>query len=129
MWLSENKIKVFKDFNIKYKSWLKAGGVVKNFITPNNDVDCIKLIKFFYENKFEFYVLGNISNTLIRDGEIHTPIINLYKLSGIFEKQTHEGFKLKVNAGASIQKFSKYLNYFQQIIIVHISIQIMMLIL
>ena len=109
MWLSENKIKVFKDFNIKYKSWLKAGGIVKNFITPNNEVDCIKLIKFFYENKFEFYVLGNISNTLIRDGEIHTPIINLYKLSGIFEKQTHEGFNLKVNAGASIQKFSRYL--------------------
>ena len=37
-WLSENKIKFLKDFNIKYKSWLKAGGIVKNFITPNNDL-------------------------------------------------------------------------------------------
>ena len=36
-WLSENKIKFIKDFNIKYKSWLKAGGVVKTFITPNNE--------------------------------------------------------------------------------------------
>ena len=110
MWLSENKIKVFKDFNIKYKSWLKAGGVVKNFITPNNEVDCIKLIKFFYENKFEFYVLGNISNTLIRDGEIHTPIINLYKLSGIFEKQTH-GFcaNMTFNPKNSNTKFREFL--------------------
>ena len=30
-------------------------------------------------------------------------------MSGIFEKQTHEGFNLKVNAGTSIQKFSRYL--------------------
>ena len=82
-WLSENKIKFLKDFNIKYKSWLKAGGIVKNFITPNNEMDCIKLIKFFRENKFAFYVLGNISNIIIRDGEIHTPIINLYRLSDI----------------------------------------------
>ena len=36
-WLSENKIKFIKDFNIKNKSWLKAGGVVKTFITPNNE--------------------------------------------------------------------------------------------
>jgi len=108
-WLSENKIKFIKDFNIKYKSWLKAGGVVKTFITPNNETDCIKLIKFFYENKFAFYVLGNISNIIIRDGIINTPIINLHKLSDIFEKQTHEEFKLKVNAGTSMLKFSKYL--------------------
>jgi UDP-N-acetylmuramate dehydrogenase len=109
IWLSENKIKFYKDFNIKYKSWLKAGGIVKNFITPNNETDCIKLIKFFYENKFAFYVLGNISNIIIRDGIINTPIINLHKLSDIFEKQTHEEFKLKVNAGTSMLKFSKYL--------------------
>ena len=109
IWLSENKIKFLKDFNIKYKSWLKAGGIIKNFITPNNEEDCIKLIKFFHENKFAFYVLGNISNIIIRDGIINTPIINLHKLSDIFEKQTHEEFKLKVNAGTSIPKFSKYL--------------------
>ena len=107
--LFENKIKYFKNFNIKSKSWLKAGGVVDNFITPDNEIDCVKLIKFFYENKFEFYVLGNISNIIIRDGAIVTPIINLYKLSSIFENKTDEGFKLKVNAGASITKFSKYL--------------------
>ena len=72
-------------------------------------MDCVKLIKFFRENKFAFYVLGNISNIIIRDGEILTPMINLYKLSDIFENQTHEGYRLKVNAGASIQKLSKYL--------------------
>ncbi len=108
-WLSENKIKFIKDFNIKYKSWLKAGGVVKTFITPYNETNCIKLIKFFYENKFEFYVFGNISNIIIRDGIINTPIINLHKLSDIFEKRTHEELKLKVNAGTSIIKLSKYL--------------------
>ena len=107
--LFENKIKFLKNFNIKSKSWLKAGGVIENFITPDSEIDCVKLIQFFYENKFEFYVLGNISNIIIRDGAIVTPIINLYKLSSIFENKTDEGFKLKVNAGTSITKFSKYL--------------------
>ena len=44
-WLLENKIKNFKNFKISSKSWLKAGGIVKNFITPNNEEDCVKLLK------------------------------------------------------------------------------------
>ena len=48
-------------------------------------------------------------NIIIRDGIINTPIINLHKLSNIFEKHADENFKLKVNAGISIPKFSKYL--------------------
>ena len=108
-WLSENKVNFFENFNIKSKSWLKAGGVVKYFITPDNETDCIKLVKFFNKNKLDFYVLGNISNIIIRDGEINTPIINLYKYSRIFEKQINEGFEIKVNAGSSVSKFSNYL--------------------
>ena len=65
--------------------------------------------KFFYENKLDFYILGNISNTIIRDGKIYTPIINLHKLSDISEKKMQEGLELKVNAGVSVPKFSKYL--------------------
>ena len=108
-WLLENKIKNFKNFKISSKSWLKAGGIVKNFITPNNEEDCVKLIKFFKKNDIKFYVLGNISNIIIRDGEIYTPIINLYKLSNIYEEKTKNGLNLKVNAGTSTTKFSKHI--------------------
>ena len=46
-WLVENRIKHFKNFKISSKSWIKAGGIVKNFITPESENDCIKLINFF----------------------------------------------------------------------------------
>jgi len=107
-WLVENRIKHFKNFKISSKSWIKAGGIVKNFITPESENDCIKLINFFKKNDIKFYILGNMSNVIIRDGEIFTPIINLYRLSSIYEEQIEDGLNLKVNAGAAITKFSKY---------------------
>lgn len=107
-WLIANKIESSKNFQISSKSWLKAGGIIKNFITPGNIQDCIKLIKYINSKKIEFYILGNISNTILRDGEISTPVINLHKLSKISEENTPEGYKFKVNGGTSLAKFSKY---------------------
>ena len=108
-WLYKNKIKTIKNFKISSRSWLKAGGVIKNFITPKNQEDCIKVIKYFIDHKIDFYILGNISNTIIRDGIIHTPIINLNELSKIHEEKIENGYKLKVSAGTSLPKFAKYM--------------------
>jgi UDP-N-acetylmuramate dehydrogenase len=108
-WLFANKIKHSKDFKVSSKSWLKVGGVIKNFITPVNIEDCVKVIKFFNSNNTRFYVLGNISNIIVRDGEIFTPIINLHNLSSIEETKINYGLNLKVNAGTSMTKFSKLL--------------------
>ena len=108
-WLIENKIKHSKDFKVSSKSWLKVGGIIKNFITPVDIEDCIKVIKFFNHNNIKFYVLGNLSNIIVRDGEIFTPIINLHNLSNIEEAEINNGLNLKVNAGTSMTKFSKLL--------------------
>ena len=107
-WLIENKIKNSKDYKISSKSWLKVGGVVKNFIKPESIEDCKKILKFFNQNTIEFYILGNISNIIIRDGEIFTPVINLHNLSNIDENEKNDGLNLKVNAGTSMTKFSKF---------------------
>ncbi len=107
-WLTENHIKTYYDFKISSKSWLNVGGVIKNFITPENTEDCKKILKFLIQNNIKFYILGNISNIIVRDGEIFTPIINLNNLSNIIENETDEGLDLKVNAGTSMTKFSKF---------------------
>ena len=52
-WLVENKIKTIKDFKISSESWLKAGGIVKNFITPENVEDCKKILILFYILNFK----------------------------------------------------------------------------
>ena len=108
-WLVENNIKTHKDYKISSKSWLKAGGIVKNFITPESVGDCKKILKFFRQNNIKFYILGNISNIIIRDGEIFTPIINLHSMSNIEEKEEKDGLNLKVDAGTSMTKFSKFI--------------------
>ena len=53
-WLVENNIKTHKDYKISSKSWLKAGGIVKNFITPESVEDCKKILKFFRQNNIKF---------------------------------------------------------------------------
>lgn len=107
-WLNENKIKNSKNYAVSSKSWLKAGGVIKNFITPENIDDCVKVLKFFKQNNIKSYTLGNISNIIIRDGNIFTPIINLHNLSDINENKINDELLLKVNAGTSMSKFSKF---------------------
>jgi UDP-N-acetylmuramate dehydrogenase len=109
-WLDTNEIKHSKDYKVSSKSWLKAGGIIKNFITPENTNDCIKILKFFKQNNIKYYILGNISNIIIRDGNIFTPIINLQNLSNIKENKINNELILTVNAGTSMTKFSKFVS-------------------
>ena len=87
IWLKTNNISYIENYDLKNRSWIKAGGIIKTFITPDTEEKTIILIKYFLENDIKFYVLGNLSNVLIRDGDIFTPIINLNKLSSIKNNQ------------------------------------------
>ena len=46
-WLDTNKIPYKKNYEIKYYSWIKAGGVIKNYITPETIDQCVNIVKFF----------------------------------------------------------------------------------
>ena len=35
-WLHSNKIFYKKNYELRYSSWIKAGGVIKNYIMPEN---------------------------------------------------------------------------------------------
>ena len=108
-WLTLNKISFLKNLDLKKKSWIKAGGIIKTFITPKNINELQKIISYFNEYQKKFYILGNISNTLIRDGIILTPIINLSKIDFIVEKKNSQSLELNVGAGVSIPKFANFL--------------------
>lgn len=108
-WLINNNINYFKDYKISLKSWIKAGGIIKNYIIPETINDCQKLIRFLKEKKIRFYILGNISNTIIRDGIINAPFININKLSNITDEKHDDGYKYKVSGGTSLPKFSKFI--------------------
>ena len=106
-WLIKNDINFIKNFNLSLKSWIKAGGIINTFIQPNNIDECEKLIRSFSSQNMEFYVLGNQSNTIIRDGLIKTPIINLSKLSNLEINNSARGLSIICGGGVPIPRFSK----------------------
>ena len=109
-WLTENKIEYKKDVQIKFNSWIKAGGVIKIYITPEDIKKCSDLLKYLKNKEINFYVLGNQSNTIIRDGSIFTPIINLKNINNLKFFNEKNGLKIEVGSGISIPRFSKSLS-------------------
>lgn len=106
-WLKERNINFNINLNLKTRSWIKAGGVVKTFIQPNSTNQCEEIIKYFSKKKIDFYVLGNQSNIIIRDGIILTPIINFSILSKLLLDKTSDGLIITCGSGVSIPRFSK----------------------
>ena len=104
--LNENNILFEENFDLKKKSWLKAGGKFELYIQPENLIDIKKIISFFKEKKIKFYVVGSISNIIFRDGIIKTPIINLKKFDKIKEiNDLKDSIEFEISCGISIYKF------------------------
>ena len=95
-WLIENKIAYINDFNISIRSWLKAGGIIRTYITPKDEQETIKVVNFLNSEKYDYKILGNLSNIIIRDGVIFTPILNLSKLNQINQKLYTDKLELTI---------------------------------
>ncbi len=104
-WLIRNNISFKENFDLSFRSWIKAGGKIKLYINPSNTEEVKSIISFLKSKKITYYILGNISNTLIRDGDIYTPIINLQKIQNIDQISSNI---YSVGAGTSISRFANY---------------------
>ena len=110
-WLKRNDIQFIENFDLSKKSWLKSGGEARIFIQPNDLSKLLNLIKFFNEDKIDFLPVGNLTNSLFREGEIVTPFINLKNINDNISlvNETDSNITLKVGAGVSIFKYVNYL--------------------
>jgi UDP-N-acetylmuramate dehydrogenase len=106
LFLKKKNISYKKDFSLKKKSWLKAGGVFELYIQPKTLEEIKQLIEFFYKNRVKFYTVGNLSNIIFRDGVIRTPIINLryFNHTNIIYMK-NDTVKITAESGISIYKF------------------------
>jgi UDP-N-acetylmuramate dehydrogenase len=112
LWLKKNFIPFTENYDLKKKSWIKCGGLVKLLIEPENFEDIQKILVYLKNNKIEFYPIGNLSNILFRDGEIKTPFISLKKNRNNFNDEIINNYLyLNVTAGVSI---FKYVNFIQE---------------
>lgn len=57
----------------------RTGGIAKLILYPRNVNEIKEIVKFFYESKIKYFVLGNGSNLLVSDKGISDPIICIGK--------------------------------------------------
>lgn len=79
--IDENNI--FVNEPMKNHTSFKVGGPVDILITPTNYDEVIKAVKFCKDNDTQYYIIGNGSNLLVRDGGIRGVVIKLNKLDNI----------------------------------------------
>ena len=107
--LIKDNIKFTRNFELSKKSWIKSGGLIDILIKPKDIYQIKTILKFFKKNNINHCVIGNLSNTIIRDGLIITPFINLGLINKIKKLKNKKGLHIFVGAGVSIPVFSKFI--------------------
>ncbi len=80
----------------------KVGGPADILLTPTNKDQIVKTVSICKENNIPFYVIGNGSNLLVKDGGFRGVVILLTKVNNI----TVDGDKVKAECGAMLKQVS-----------------------
>ena len=94
---------VEKNVLMKQYTSFKVGGPVDILITPDNYMQIVQIIALCKEYGIKYYIMGNGSNLLVKDGGIRGVVIKLSKLNKI----TVEGERIIAESGASLAVTSK----------------------
>ncbi|HOK62323.1 MAG TPA: UDP-N-acetylmuramate dehydrogenase [Soehngenia sp.] len=98
-------------FDIRYNELMKnhtsfkIGGPADIFIIPNSMEELINAIKIAREAKIPYFIMGNGTNLLVKDGGIRGVVI---KVNSNIDKLTVEGEKITAQAGALLSNTSKF---------------------
>lgn len=94
-------MKILKNHIMKDHSNMKIGGITKNFFIVENKNE----LKDVMENYEKLFILGNGTNTLIKDGELKTNFVSLKNINDITDNGQGE---IEVGAGLDFSEFVKY---------------------
>ncbi|SKA98466.1 UDP-N-acetylmuramate dehydrogenase [Caloramator quimbayensis] len=100
--------KIFDKKNINYNEPMKnhtsfrVGGPADIFIIPEKTWQVISAIKLFKEHNIPFFIMGNGTNIVVRDGGFKGAVIKLTSLNNI----SVEGNKIKAQSGAFLSNVS-----------------------
>lgn len=87
---------------MKKHTSFKVGGPADIFIMPRKTWQVISAIKLFKDNGIPFFIMGNGTNLVFRDGGFRGAVIKLTLINNI----TVEGNKIKAQAGAFLSSVS-----------------------
>ena len=82
----------------------QIGGPADIMVIPSSEEELIKSVKICRANKLKYFVMGNGSNLLVRDGGIRGVVI---KINGNFDKIEIKKDIISVQAGALLSTTSK----------------------
>ena len=105
-WLIRADIPFRKDFPLAKLSQIKCGGVPKLLVMPHNIIQLQELIKHLDEQCIPRFVIGNLSNLLVRSGPIQTVIVSLKNMREIIFGDGD----VRVDAGVLIPTFARLMN-------------------
>lgn len=106
-------IQLFKDIDLgevlfdepmKRHTSFKIGGPVDVMIIPRNEEELVKSLKFCRKHNIDFYIMGNGSNLLVKDGGIRGVVI---KINEGFNDIKIEGNKIYCQSGALLTAVSR----------------------
>lgn len=80
----------------------KVGGPADILVTPRNKEQIIKTVNICKENNIPFYVIGNGSNLLVKDGGFRGLVMSLTKVNNI----SVHGEKIEAECGAMLKQVS-----------------------
>lgn len=80
----------------------KVGGPADILLIPNSKEQVIKSIKICKENNIPFYLIGNGSNILVRDGGFRGVVLSLKNVKNIYV----DGEKIEAECGVMLKEFS-----------------------
>lgn len=93
----------FKNEPMKKYTSFRVGGPAELLIRPKDEESLIKILKTIKENNYKFYILGNGTNIIVKDGGFDGIIILLKdRLKDICVN----GLRISAGAGASLKSLS-----------------------
>ena len=98
---SENEMMI--DENMSKHIYFKVGGPADILVSPSSIDQLLETLKICKENNIPYYIIGNGSNLLVKDGGIRGVVIKLVNLNKI---QSRGNF-IKAEAGVLLKDVSK----------------------
>lgn len=96
--------KILFDEPMKNHTTFKIGGPADVMIIPSTEEELVKAVRFCRNNNIDFFVMGNGSNLLVRDGGIRGVVIKVYE--GVNDIRVN-GNVIYCEAGALLTAVSK----------------------
>ncbi|OPJ54980.1 UDP-N-acetylmuramate dehydrogenase [Alkalithermobacter paradoxus] len=99
-----DKEDILRDEPMKNHTSFKVGGPADILVTPRNEEQIVDIVKFLKKENIPFFIMGNGSNLLVKDGGIRGVVIKIGDNYSDFEIQENI---VKAKSGILLSKLAK----------------------